>query len=182
MDKHSQTLPDHWFERVPWHHQCCESYTTRYYHYKRKKIIWRWHQEDGYVKHCFMLGFHQSHPKAKLAPIRMATWQHGNIFEVTEITLDAASVAFQQPKNGVAPIMTWRLPGLTFSVETVLSVHCKMCNKTKTRIPAGKRGWLNARALKGALIWIILWTRNDSYNGIGMKETWMISAAQTHFV
>ena len=46
------------------------------------------------------------------------------IFVVTEPTLDAAAaVPPHQLKNGGAPMVTWWLPGLSFSADTVLSAQ-----------------------------------------------------------
>ena len=38
-DKHSQTLTDHWLERVSLHHQCCEFYSTKVFPFQPWKIF-----------------------------------------------------------------------------------------------------------------------------------------------
>ena len=57
------------------------------------------------------------------------------IFVVTEPTLDAAAVPPHQLKNGGAPMMTWWLPGLSFSADTVLSAqHQQVCGKINIKL------------------------------------------------
>ena len=68
-------------------------------------------------------------PKSNLGSHSHGNMKQSAIFGVTDHTLNAASVAPHQLKNGMALIMTWWLSGLSFSVDTVLSVqHHQVCN------------------------------------------------------
>ena len=75
-DKQSQALTERCFERVSWHHQCCEFYSTGYSRFNRGKYLVltsrRW-----YMEHCSILRFPQIHPKGKFGSpsfVLMATW------------------------------------------------------------------------------------------------------------
>ena len=74
-------------------------------------------------------------PKATLGSHSDDNMKQSAIFGVAEPTLNAASVAPHQFKNDRAPIMTWWLPSLSFSVDTVLSAqHDQACDKTNTKL------------------------------------------------
>ena len=83
------------------------------------KNIWRWHQEDGYVAHCYKSGFPQSHSSGNTGlPF---SWQHETDHN---LRVDCAntkcglcgSPSTQEWPHG-ADIMTWWLLGLSFSVD-----------------------------------------------------------------
>ena len=58
-----------------------------YYRFNSEKY-WRWHQDDGCVKGCFLSGFPQSHPEAKLGSHSHGSMKQSAIFGVTGITLE----------------------------------------------------------------------------------------------
>ena len=60
-------------------------------------------------------------PKARPGSHSQGNMKQSAIVGVTEPTSDVAYVAPHQLKNDTAHIMTWWLPGLSFSVETALS-------------------------------------------------------------
>ena len=106
-DKHSQTLPDYWFKRVSLHHQCYKFYSAGYSTMKKifgadikNMIVWSIVLYQDFFKVI---------PKTKLGSHFNANIRWSKIFRVTDQTLNAASVAPHQLKNGTAPIMTWWL-------------------------------------------------------------------------
>ena len=74
-------------------------------------------------------------PKAKIGPHSHTNMKQCAIFGVTEPTLDEASVAPHYINNGTALIMVWWLPGLSFSVDTVLGAqHRQVRIKTNAKL------------------------------------------------
>ena len=98
-------------------------------------------------------------PKTKLC-----SHSHGNMkqsikltFGVTEITLEATSMATHQLKNFTASIMTWWLSGLSFNVDTVLSAHHhQVCNKTNTKLST-----LGSVSSQPSSNYILAWTKQQ---------------------
>ena len=73
--------------------------------------------------------------KAKLGSHSHGNMKQSTIFGVTEPTLDVAPVAPHQLMNGTAPIMTWLLSGLSFSVDIDLSAqHHQVYINTNTKL------------------------------------------------
>ena len=87
-------------------------------------------------------------PKAELGSHSHCNMKQGEIFGVTEPTLDGASVTLYLLKNGTTPIMTCWLPCASFSVDTVLSAqHHQVCNKTNTKL--SRHSYLMVISLQG---------------------------------
>ena len=135
-DKHSQTLTDHWFERVSLHHQCCEfSVLNIGIPVSAVKKNWRWYQEMCVLSIALYQDFLKVIPKAALGSHSHGNMKQSEIFGVTEPTLNVASVTPHQLKNGTASIMAWWLPGASFGADTVLSAqHHQVCNQTNAKL------------------------------------------------
>ena len=90
------------------------------------------------MEHCSISRCSQRQLKGKT---RLAfSWQHetehylGGV-GVTAPTVDMASVAPHQLMNGTAPIMTWLLSDLSFSVDIAVSAqHSQVYNNTNTKL------------------------------------------------
>ena len=136
--KQSQTSPDHWLERVSLHHQF---YSTSSILLNWVSPFQSWQIFDASIKTMgvWSIVLYQDFPKvtpnATLGSCSHGNLKQGAICGVTEPTLGAASVATHQLKNVTAPIMTWWLSDLSFSVNTVLSAqHHHVCNKTNDKL------------------------------------------------
>ena len=111
-------------------------------------------------------GCPQRHPKGKkLGFHSIDNMKQSAIVGMTETPLDVTFVAPYQLMNGTATIMTWWLPGLSFSVNTVLSApHHQVCNKTDNKLST-----LGSVSIVNVYI----------HNGTGINEMWLVSAVWT---
>ena len=121
-DKHSQTLPDHFFKES--HCIISVASSAQLFGADIKKMC---------VKHYSMhQDFLKVIPKAKLSSNSHDNMKQSSIIGMTEITLDAVVHQF---KNATTPMIMWWLRGLSFSVNTVLSAqHRQVCDKIKTKL------------------------------------------------